>query len=57
MRCSYCGVEITDYPESGICTHCGGKLPPRPVGIRCNACGAYSVGNFCSACGRKWMPG
>ena len=53
MRCSYCGVEVTDYPQSGICTHCGGKLPARPAGIRCDACGAYSTGNFCSVCGRS----
>lgn len=53
MRCSYCGVEIIDYPESGICVHCGGKLPERPAGIRCAACGTYSSGNFCSACGRN----
>lgn len=53
MRCSYCGVEVTDYPQSGICTHCGGKLPAKPVGIRCDACGAYSTGNFCSVCGRS----
>ena len=53
MRCSYCGVEITDYPSNGICVCCGGKLPPRPAGIRSAACGAYSTGNFCSVCGRS----
>ena len=53
MRCSYCGVEIVEYPSSGICTHCGGKLPERPAGIRCPACGTYSSGNFCSVCGRS----
>ena len=53
MHCAYCGVEITDYPDSGICTHCGGKLPKRPAGIRCESCGNYSTGNFCSVCGRN----
>lgn len=52
MRCSYCGVEVTTYPETGICAHCGGKLPERPAGTRCSSCGAYSTGNFCSVCGR-----
>lgn len=31
MRCEYCGVEVTDYPASGLCGSCGGKLPPKPV--------------------------
>ena len=31
MRCLYCEVEVTTYPESGICQHCGGRLPPKPV--------------------------
>ena len=31
MRCEYCGVEVTDYPASGLCVCCGGKLPPKPV--------------------------
>ena len=52
MRCTYCGAEVTNYPENGICQHCGGKLPERPAGIRCAACGTYSIGNFCSHCGR-----
>lgn len=30
MRCEYCGVVITDYPASGLCDSCGGKLPPKP---------------------------
>ena len=30
MRCEYCGVAITDYPASGLCGCCGGKLPPKP---------------------------
>ena len=55
MRCSYCGTEVTTYPDNGICTSCGGKLPERPAGIRCPGCGTYSSGNFCSACGRP-MP-
>lgn len=53
MRCSYCGVEVVDYPASGICASCGGKLPAKPVGIRCPACGTYSSGNFCTTCGRN----
>ena len=53
MRCSYCGVEIVDYPASGICAHCGGKLPERPAGTRCEVCGTYSSGNFCTSCGRS----
>ena len=53
MRCAYCGVEVINYPENGICAHCGGKLPERPAGIRCTACGTYSSGNFCTACGRS----
>lgn len=53
MRCTYCGVEVTDYPANGICVCCGGKLPARPAGIRCPACGTYSSGNFCSVCGRN----
>lgn len=56
MRCSYCGVEVTDYPSNGICVCCGGKLPARPVGIRCPGCGTYSSGNFCSVCGRNLNP-
>lgn len=31
MRCLYCEVEVTSYPENGICQHCGGRLPPKPV--------------------------
>ena len=31
MRCEYCGVEVTDYPASGLCDCCGGKLPPKPI--------------------------
>ena len=53
MRCVYCGVEVTDYPDNGLCVHCGGKLPARPAGTRCPGCGTYSSGNFCSACGRS----
>lgn len=53
MRCAYCGVEITNYPDNGICVHCGGTLPERPAGMRCPGCGAYSTGSFCSACGRS----
>lgn len=53
MRCTYCGVEVTDYPANGICTSCGGKLPERPAGTRCPSCGADSSGSFCSACGRS----
>ena len=53
MRCAYCGVEITNYPDNGICTCCGGKLPERPAGTRCPGCGTYSSGNFCSSCGRS----
>lgn len=30
MRCEYCDVEVTTYPDNGICVCCGGKLPPRP---------------------------
>lgn len=53
MHCAYCGVEVTNYPDNGICVHCGGKLPKRPAGTRCPGCGAYSSGNFCAACGRS----
>lgn len=53
MRCAYCGVEVLEYPANGICVHCGGRLPARPAGIRCSACGTYSSGNFCTACGRS----
>jgi len=53
MRCTYCGAEVTNYPDNGICIHCGGKLPEHPAGIRCAACGTYSMGNFCSHCGRS----
>lgn len=53
MRCSYCGVEITTYPDNGICANCGGKLPPRPNGIRCSRCGSYTAGNFCANCGQS----
>ena len=53
MRCAYCGAEVTNYPDNGICVHCGGKLPERPAGTRCAACGTYSVGNFCTYCGRN----
>lgn len=56
MRCKYCGVEVTNYPDNGICVCCGGKLPARPVGIRCPGCGTYSSGNFCSVCGRNINP-
>ena len=31
MRCEYCDVEVTTYPDNGICVCCGGKLPPRPI--------------------------
>lgn len=31
MRCLYCEVEVTTYPENGICQHCGGRLPPKPT--------------------------
>lgn len=30
MRCEYCDVEVTQYPNNGICVCCGGKLPPKP---------------------------
>lgn len=30
MRCLYCEVEVTTYPENGICPQCGGRLPPKP---------------------------
>lgn len=53
MRCAYCGVEITNYPDNGICIHCGGKLPERSAGTRCPGCGTYSSGNFCTTCGRS----
>ena len=53
MRCSYCGAEVTNYPDNGICVHCGGQLPERPAGTRCAVCGNYSVGNFCAHCGRN----
>ena len=53
MRCAYCGTEITNYPDNGICVNCGGQLPARPAGIRCPACGIYSTGNFCTHCGRS----
>lgn len=32
MRCEYCDSEVTQYPENGICIHCGGRLPPKPAG-------------------------
>ena len=53
MRCTYCEVEIVNYPDSGICPHCGGRLPPRPAGRRCPVCGNYSTGNFCAVCGQN----
>lgn len=53
MRCSYCGVEVITYPDNGICANCGGKLPPRPTGIRCSRCGSYTTGNFCANCGQS----
>ena len=31
MRCEYCDVEVTQYPDKGICVCCGGRLPPRPA--------------------------
>jgi len=31
MRCEYCDVEVTTYPDNGICIHCGAKLPPKPA--------------------------
>ena len=31
MRCLYCEVEVTSYPENGLCQHCGGRLPPKPA--------------------------
>ena len=31
MRCLYCDVEVTTYPDNGICIHCGGRLPPKPA--------------------------
>ena len=31
MRCKYCDVEVTQYPVSGICPCCGGRLPPKPT--------------------------
>lgn len=31
MRCEYCDVEVTQYPEDGLCICCGGRLPPKPV--------------------------
>ena len=31
MRCEYCDVEVTTYPENGICVCCGAKLPPKPA--------------------------
>ena len=31
MRCLYCEVEVTAYPDNGICPHCGGRLPPKPA--------------------------
>ena len=29
MRCEYCDCEVTTYPDDGICTQCGGRLPPK----------------------------
>ena len=52
MRCLYCEAEVTEYPDNGICVCCGGRLPPRPAGVRCPDCGNYASGNFCAACGR-----
>ena len=26
MRCLYCEVEVTAYPENGICPQCGGSM-------------------------------
>ena len=31
MRCEYCDCEVITYPDNGICIHCGGKLPPKPI--------------------------
>ena len=31
MRCEYCDVEVTTYPDNGICVYCGGRLPPKPA--------------------------
>lgn len=31
MRCEYCDVEVTTYPDNGICVCCGGRLPPKPA--------------------------
>lgn len=30
MHCSYCGSNIVQYPDDGICPNCGGQLPPQP---------------------------
>ena len=37
MRCEYCDCEVTTYPDNGICVHCGGKLPPKPVQMQPSA--------------------
>lgn len=34
MRCLYCEVEVTTYPENGICQHCGGRLPPKHASVQ-----------------------
>lgn len=34
MRCLYCEVEVTAYPENGICPQCGGRLPPKPKAVQ-----------------------
>ena len=58
MRCEYCDVEVTAYPENGLCVCCGGKLPPKPavqpvspVSIPVQPWGHYTPGvNCCPKC-------
>ena len=59
MRCLYCEVEVINYPESGICQHCGGRLPPKPEPIQLETQPVYTqpqqqvvfaAGDICPKC-------
>ena len=51
MRCLYCDVELTQYPDTGLCVCCGGRLPPRPPETPVRQLPLVPGVNCCPKCG------